>query len=319
MKTFILPTDTPSTCEPLTSTRCLGHCFVAGECLAGLQKKQFLKAGIAEVVCGQAEEKKSGEAVSQGGELAVFVRSDAWLALADINRLIENSSPVTLTDENAEILAWMTDRVETDVPGRQIRCRESATRLLKYPWDLLAVNEDVMETLENGSFGDAEMGGNVYVDGHLTAGEGTRILPGVYVEGNVIIGKNCKIGPNCYLRGKTAIGDDCHIGQAVEIKNSIIMDNVSAGHLSYIGDSIIGAGTNLGAGTITANLRHDNGNHRSLIEGRLVDTGRRKFGTVMGEDVHTGIHTSIYPGRKLWDGVSTRPGSVVSQDIHAND
>jgi bifunctional UDP-N-acetylglucosamine pyrophosphorylase/glucosamine-1-phosphate N-acetyltransferase len=72
---------------------------------------------------------------------------------------------------------------------------------------------------------------------------------------------------------------------------------------------------NLGAGTITSNLRHDGKNHFSLAGTTLVDTGRRKFGCTVGEGVHTGIHTSIYPGRKLWPHTSTRPGEVVQKDL----
>ena len=93
------------------------------------------------------------------------------------------------------------------------------------------------------------------------------------------------------------------------------MANVGMGHLSYCGDSIVGKGTNFGAGTITANFRHDGQTHRSMVDGALVDTGRHKFGSIIGDDVHTGIHTSIYPGRKLWPHTSTRPGDVVQRDL----
>jgi len=148
----------------------------------------------------------------------------------------------------------------------------------------------------------------------LQVGKGTVILPGVYIEGKVIIGKNCKIGPNCYIRGNTYIDNNCHIGQAVEIKNSIIMNKVSIGHLSYIGDSIICSNTNLGAGTITANLRHDGKNHRSMVNNQLIDTKRRKAGTIIGDNVHTGIHCSIYPGRKIWPNVCTAPGAIIKHD-----
>ena len=146
-------------------------------------------------------------------------------------------------------------------------------------------------------------------------GQGSRVLPGVFIEGNVVIGRNCKIGPNCYLRGNTSIGEGCHIGQGVEIKNSIVMDHTGIGHLSYCGDSIIGRSVNFGAGTIIGNLRHDGANHRSMVGEELIDTGRRKFGSVVGDGVHTGINTSIYPGRKLWPGAETRPGEVVRRDI----
>jgi bifunctional UDP-N-acetylglucosamine pyrophosphorylase/glucosamine-1-phosphate N-acetyltransferase len=139
----------------------------------------------------------------------------------------------------------------------------------------------------------------------------------VFIEGNVVIGANCKIGPNCYIRGSTSIGEGCHIGQSVEIKNCLILSGTNVGHLSYIGDSVLGEGVNLGAGTTTSNLRHDGQNHRSSVNGELIDTGRRKFGTIIGDGVHTGINTSIYPGRKLWPGTTTRPGEIVGRDLQS--
>jgi bifunctional UDP-N-acetylglucosamine pyrophosphorylase/glucosamine-1-phosphate N-acetyltransferase len=117
------------------------------------------------------------------------------------------------------------------------------------------------------------------------------------------------------LRGSGSIGDHCHIGQAVEIKNSIILSHTSIGHLSYVGDSVIGHKVNFGAGTITSNLRHDGKNHRTTVGDQLIDTGRRKFGAIVGDHVHTGINTSIYPGRKLHPHTSTRPGDIVKKDL----
>jgi len=102
----------------------------------------------------------------------------------------------------------------------------------------------------------------------------------------------------------------------VEIKNSLLMNNVSAGHLSYLGDSIVSPDTNFGAGTITANFRHDGRNHRSIVADELLDTGRRKLGAIIGDDVHTGIHTAIYPGRKIWPSCSTLPGDIVKRDLN---
>lgn len=185
------------------------------------------------------------------------------------------------------------------------------TFAVRYPWDLLAVNEELLGLREDPA---GETAATVAEGGLLLVGEGTRVLPGVYVEGVVVIGRDCKIGPNCYLRGSTAIGDGCHIGQAVEVKNSIIGHRSSVGHLSYVGDSILGSGVNFGAGTITSNLRHDGRNHRTAVGGELLDTGRRKFGTVVGDGVHTGIHTAIYPGRKLGPETSTLPNETVQKD-----
>ncbi len=184
---------------------------------------------------------------------------------------------------------------------------------ITYPWSLLDANKFLLERMESKVEGILEE--NVHVSGVVIVGEGTVIKSGVYIEGPVMIGKNCKIGPNCYLRPGTTIGNNCHIGQAVEIKNSIFFDNSNCAHLSYIGDSVIGFDVNLGAGTITANLRHDNAKVKSMVKGELISTGRRKFGTVIGDNVHTGIHTSIYPGRKIWPGRTTLPGEVVRKDI----
>ena len=179
-----------------------------------------------------------------------------------------------------------------------------------YPWDLLDLNEKLLSL-----FTENKNAGLAQVDGVLIVGEGTKVLPGVYVEGIVNIGKNCKIGPNCYLRGSTTIGDNCHVGQAVELKNCIIGHGSAVGHLTYLGDSVLGEKVNLGAGTITSNLRHDGKNHRSQVNEKLVETGRRKLGAIIGNGVHTGIHTAIYPGRKLGPGTCTRPGEVVANDL----
>ena len=209
------------------------------------------------------------------------------------------------------------DYINALIKKERVVCENVKGRWLSvgYPWDLIEANNVLVSEIKNDIKGKVEK--NVIVKGKLKAGKGTEILSGTYIKGNVIIGENCLIGPNCYLRGNTSIGDGCHIGQAVEIKNSVIMDNAKVPHLSYIGDSVIGENSNLGAGTITANLKHDNKNVRSVVKGKIVDTGRRKFGTIIADDVHTGINTTIYPGRKIWPGVSTLPGEIIDKDKKA--
>jgi len=232
----------------------------------------------------------------------------AWIAPSDL-ALLKPNGPNTLTDESGTPLAWTAEAPDN---GNAAVAAESF--LIIHSWDLLRANESHLKSLT-----EAKIEGSVHdlavVEGTLHLGAGSRILPGVYLEGNVVIGDNCKIGPNCYIRGNTSIGDQCHIGQSVEIKNSIILSRTNVGHLSYVGDSILGADANLGAGTITSNFRHDGGNHRTMVDGELVDTGRRKFGTIIGDRVHTGINTSIYPGRKLFPGTSTLPGAIIARDV----
>jgi bifunctional UDP-N-acetylglucosamine pyrophosphorylase/glucosamine-1-phosphate N-acetyltransferase len=213
-----------------------------------------------------------------------------------------------LTDANGAPLAWRGEILDSS-------CSKMAEHsfLISHPWDLLRANEQYVGALtEDAIQGDVHPA--AVIEGVVHLGSGSRILPGVYIEGNVVIGSNCKIGPNCYLRGNTSIGDGCHIGQSVEIKNCLILSKTNVGHLSYVGDSVLGDNVNFGAGTTVSNLRHDGKNHRSMVDGILIDTGRRKFGTIVGDGVHTGIHTSIYPGRKLWPGATTIPGEVVTHD-----
>jgi UDP-N-acetylglucosamine diphosphorylase / glucose-1-phosphate thymidylyltransferase / UDP-N-acetylgalactosamine diphosphorylase / glucosamine-1-phosphate N-acetyltransferase / galactosamine-1-phosphate N-acetyltransferase len=235
---------------------------------------------------------------------------NAWISQVDWLAAKETSS-LTILDSNGEPLAWHGD--EPDLT-RTMHAFHSF--LIVHSWDLLKANEEHLSHLAQSKI-EGEVHASAVIEGNLELGSGSRILPGVFIEGNVVIGENCKIGPNCYIRGATSIGDHCHIGQAVEIKNSIILSHTSIGHLSYVGDSVIGRKVNFGAGTITSNLRHDNANHRTMVAGQLIDTGRRKFGAIIGDHVHTGIHTSIYPGRKLHPHTSTRPGFIVQKDLTA--
>lgn len=185
---------------------------------------------------------------------------------------------------------------------------------IPFSWNLLDANEAVLRGMKKGIVkGKVEK--YAVLKGPVSVGEGTLIKSGAYIEGPVVIGRNCTIGPNCYIRPGTSIGEGCKVGNAVEIKNSMLYDNVSVGHLSYVGDSIIGDNTNIGAGLITANLRHDNMNVVTRFNDKKIDTGRRKFGTIIGDDVHTGIKTCIYPGRKIWPGLNTRPGQIIDKTL----
>ena len=127
----------------------------------------------------------------------------------------------------------------------------------------------------------------------------------------MLIGKNCKIGPNAYIRPYTVIGDNCHIGNACEVKASIIMNGSKIPHFNYVGDSIIGENCNLGAGTKVANLRLDEKNIKVPVKNELVDTGRRKLGVIMGDNVHTGINVSIDVGTMIGAYTYIAPGARV--------
>jgi len=178
------------------------------------------------------------------------------------------------------------------------------------PWELLEANEYFLSNLEPVIKGEVEPFATL--KGSITVGEGTIIRNGAYIVGPVIIGNDCDIGPNCYIRPGTSIGDNVRIGNAVEIKNSIIMKGTHIGHLSYVGDSIIGERCNFGAGTKVANLRHDGKTIRVMLKGKLTDSGRRKLGTIMGDDVHTGINSMINVGAVIESKTMIAPGEIVN-------
>ncbi len=290
MSSFQLP-DAPAldTCEPALGEGGLSAFPVANRAFREHQVAALLAAGL-----------KEG-----GVSSPVRVEPCAWLDAAEVAAFTVAGHGALKDSEGRTLIAW---------DGRSGHATASRSFIVRHPWDLIRANEQAVAA-QREFVQQSVVHPSTYVDGRLAVGPGTKILPGVVIEGDVIIGAGCKVGPNCYIRGATAIGDRCHVGQAVEIKNSVILSGTNVGHLSYVGDSILCEGVNFGAGTIVSNLRHDGRPHRSEVLGVLVDTGRRKFGTVVGAGVHTGINTAVYPGRKLWPRTSTRPGEIVARDL----
>lgn len=184
------------------------------------------------------------------------------------------------------------------------------------PWELLDVNEHFLKDLETDIQGEVEDG--VTIHGPIFIGKNTIVRSGCYIMGPVYIGENCDIGPNSFMRKYTSIGNHVSVGNAVELKNSIIMDHTNVNHLSYVGDSIIGSNCNIAAGTNIANLRFDDGNVKIVVKNEKIDSGRRKMGVVFGDGVKTGINSSFNPGVKV--GVNSRigAGAILSKDLESN-
>jgi bifunctional UDP-N-acetylglucosamine pyrophosphorylase/glucosamine-1-phosphate N-acetyltransferase len=183
------------------------------------------------------------------------------------------------------------------------------------PWDLLDANVWALNRIEHEVLGTIEDGAHLI--GKVTVAKSARIRSGAYIEGPVFIDEEADVGPNCYIRSGTYLGKKTRVGNAVEIKNSIIMDGTHVGHLSYVGDSVFGEKCNLGAGTITANLRFDDGRIKMAIKDKVVDTGRRKLGAVLGDGVKTGIKSMFMPGVKVGAGSWVGANCMVERDLPA--
>jgi len=184
------------------------------------------------------------------------------------------------------------------------------------PWDLLEANKWILKRLTHKILGTVEEGAQLI--GPVTVAANAKIRSGVYIQGPAFIDEGSDIGPNCYIRPYTSIGKNVRIGNACEIKNTIIMDKTHVGHLSYVGDSILCENCNLGAGTIIANYRFDAKSVKMKVQNKILDSGRRKLGAILGDNVKTGIHSILLPGVKVgnnsWIGVNY----VVERDIPAN-
>ena len=181
------------------------------------------------------------------------------------------------------------------------------------PWDLFEANERVLSQTEPVVEGEIEDG--AHLTGPVSVARGARIRSGAYIRGPVFIGENSDIGPNCYIRPYTSVGRHVRIGNACEIKNSVILDETQIGHLSYIGDSVIGEECNLGAGTIVANYRLDGKTVKMMVKDEVVDSGRTKLGVILGDRVKAGINSVFMPGVKVGHNSWIGPNVVVYRDV----
>ena len=184
------------------------------------------------------------------------------------------------------------------------------------PWDLLEANAWALRRIKHKVLGNVEQGAHLL--GPVTVAETARVRSGSCVEGPTFIDEGADVGPNCFIRAFTSIGKSARVGNACEVKNSIIMDGTHIGHLSYVGDSILCERCNLGAGTITANLRLDKGPIKMVVKDKLVNTGRRKLGVILGDNVQTGIGALFMPGVKVGNDTWVGAGYIVDRDLPAD-
>jgi len=151
----------------------------------------------------------------------------------------------------------------------------------------------------------------------VTIEDGAQIHPSAVIDGPVFIAASAQVRPGAVIRGGAWIGERAVVGADTEVKRGILLAGAQAPHLNYVGDSILGAGVNLGAGVILSNHRHDRANVR--IAG--VDTGRRKLGAILGDGVAIGCGGVLDPGvivgreSQTYPGVQLRPGVYPERSV----
>ena len=145
---------------------------------------------------------------------------------------------------------------------------------------------------------------------------GAHVDPTAYICGPAIIGPDAEVRHGAWIRGHAILGRGAVVGHATEVKNSIFLDGAKAGHFAYVGDSILGFGVNLGAGTKLANLKIVEGTVSLKTPAGLVDTGRRKLGAILGDGTETGCNSVTSPGALLAPRSRVYPNVTVPPGAH---
>lgn len=184
----------------------------------------------------------------------------------------------------------------------------------EYPWQALDGIKDFILALGPTLFADEydQPAPNVWV--HKTA----KVFPSAYLGAPCIIGPETEVRHCAFIRGSALVGANCVVGNSVELKNVILFDNVQTPHYNYVGDSILGFKSHMGAGSITSNVKSD----KTLVVVKngeeQIETGRKKFGAILGDHVEVGCNSVLNPGTILGRNTSVYPTSSVRGAIPAD-
>lgn len=176
-----------------------------------------------------------------------------------------------------------------------------------YPWEVLPKIEEFIislgKTLDKNEY--EEKGENIWI------AKSAKVAPTAYIAGPAIIGKNAEIRHCAFIRGKAIVGEGAVVGNSTELKNVILFNKVQVPHYNYIGDSILGYKSHMGAGSITSNVKSD----KKLVivkNGKeQIETGLKKFGAMLGDEVEVGCGSVLNPGTVVGKHTNIYPLSSV--------
>lgn len=160
------------------------------------------------------------------------------------------------------------------------------------------------------------MAGAIIIGLQIDIGSGVLVEGGSLIKSPAIIGDHTEIRQGAYLRGYCLTGKSCVVGHTTEVKHSIFLNDAKAGHFAYLGDSILGQEANLGAGTKFANLKFLGGNVSIRTKDGVIDTGRRKFGAILGDGAQTGCNSVTNPGTIIGKGGILMPNTTAPSGYH---
>mgnify|MGYP004613042623 FL=1 len=184
----------------------------------------------------------------------------------------------------------------------------------EYPWEVLPKIKDFIinlgESLNKEDYD--KVGENIWV------AKNAKIAPTAYINGPAIIGKNAEIRHCAFIRGNAIVGENAVVGNSTELKNVILFNNVQVPHYNYVGDSILGYKSHMGAGSITSNVKSD----KKLVVvkngDKKIETGLKKFGAMIGDNVEVGCGSILNPGSVIGKNSNIYPLSSVRGFVKAN-
>ncbi|TAH69728.1 MAG: UDP-N-acetylglucosamine pyrophosphorylase [Anaerolineaceae bacterium] len=176
-----------------------------------------------------------------------------------------------------------------------------------YPWEVLTqIGKEILRigpTLPEEDYD--RVGDNVWI------AKSARVAPSASITGPAIIDKNAEIRHCAFIRGNAIVGEGAVVGNSTEVKNSILFNKVQVPHFNYVGDSVFGYRSHMGAGCITSNVKSDKTLVKVDFQGERIETGLKKFGAILGDNVEVGCNTVLNPGVVVGRNVSIYPLSMV--------
>lgn len=183
-----------------------------------------------------------------------------------------------------------------------------------YPWEVLPKIKEFIVTLGNSLDSDIYeyKGENIWI------AKSAKVASTAYIAGPTIIGEDTEIRHCAFIRGNAIVGNHCVVGNSTELKNVILFNNVQVPHYNYVGDSILGYKSHMGAGSITSNVKSDK--KLVLVKNgtECFETGLKKFGAMIGDGVEVGCNSVLNPGTVIGKNSNIYPLSCVRGVIPEN-
>jgi len=184
----------------------------------------------------------------------------------------------------------------------------------EYPWEVISeIQNFILETgkkLPKDEYDEVSEG--VWIS------KTASVAPSAYIGAPTIIGHHATVGHCAFIRTCALVGEGATVGNSTELKNVILFNGVEVPHYNYVGDSILGYKSHMGAGAITSNLKQDKRNITVSIEGQKVDTGIRKMGAILGDFVEVGCNSVLNPGTVVGHHSNIYPLSMVRGYVAPN-